>query len=189
MKRPRILLDVDGPLTRGFFVTACALLREHGYGEAQPHTLDQWDIFRSFNASDEVEASVRAWLREPGVASDFMPNVGAQAFVAELQEWADVYAVTAPLDGSPTWGHDRETWLAEHFNIPAERVVLCRDKSVVVGDALVDDRLSYLTAWAAAHPRGLAVLWRESHNASSKWNGPSVAGYHDLRSYLNGLRG
>src|SRR5262249_10202889 len=110
MNRPRILLDVDGPLTSGFFIAVCEELRKEGI-DARPDRIDRWNIFEAFEASRQVEQDVRLQLCARGVAQSFMVNRGARAFLEELREWADVYAVTAPLDGSPTWAHDRELWL------------------------------------------------------------------------------
>jgi 5'(3')-deoxyribonucleotidase len=187
-RRPRILLDVDGPLTRTFFDRACALLREHGV-PAQPNQIDRWNIFESFGAGIQVEQAVRARLERPGVACGFLPNDGAREFLAELRTWADVYAVTAPLDGSETWTYDREVWLREELGFKADRVVHARDKRLVAGDAFVDDKHSSVASWSREYPSGLAILWRESHNAADAWAGPSARTYDELRAYLDALRG
>lgn len=186
-RRPRILCDVDGPLTPGFFEECCRVLRELGIAGARPDAIDRWDILEAFRVPIDVGEAAYAALRAPGIARGFLPRPGAANLVRELQTFADVYAVTAPL-GGPFWADDREAWLREHLAIPPERVVSVRDKRVVAGDALVDDKVSTLEAWSAAHPAGLAILWREPHNAREEWGGPSASTYEELLAYLRGLR-
>lgn len=185
-RRARVLLDVDGPLTDGFFEIACEYLRAEGIA-AYPRLITNWDLFRSFDVPADVERCVRTRLRGPGIAAAFTPRPGALEFVEGLREWADVYAVTAPLDGSPTWGNEREVWLAERLGFDLRHVVSARDKTVVVGEALVDDKHATIETWQTAHPRGLAILWREAHNESDRWH--SVASdYAGLMGWLDALR-
>jgi 5'(3')-deoxyribonucleotidase len=186
-RRPRILLDVDGPLTPGFFLWCCSLLRQHGV-DAHPDKIDQWDIMRSFKVSKEIEEDVRSKLRRPGIASAFQPYPGALAFVEEVREWADVYAVTAPLDGSETWAHERERWLAESLRFAPSQVISARDKRLVAGDAFVDDKLTHLIDWSAEYPNGRAIMWDEPHNRSDVWEGLRAFDYEDLRDCLEPLR-
>lgn len=180
--RPRVLIDVDGPLTRGFFVKVCELLRAEGVTHAKPSAIDRWNVFESFGVSPEVERRVRERLGLPGIAKEFKPNTGAGPFLARLRQWADVYAVTAPLDGAPTWTHDREIWLFDRLGFTPERVIHARDKSIVGGDVFVDDRLANVEQWAAAHPGGLAVLWLEPHNEADAltWPRETAASYEHL---------
>ncbi len=185
MKR-RILIDVDGPLTRGFFVKVCELLRDEGVA-AHPDLIDCWNVFAAFGVPADVERKVRDRLCLPGVARDFAPRPGAGSFLAELRTWADVYAVTAPLDGSPTWAHDRETWLRDRLGFAADRVISARDKSVIAGDALIDDKIQTLRAWRDAHTV-FAIAWHEPHNAAEGWGGPRVRDYAELREHLEYLR-
>ncbi len=186
MRRPRILMDVDGPLTRGFFVKVCEYLRDEGVA-AHPDLIDRWNVFEAFGVGPEVERIVRDRLCLAGVARGFAQRPGAGPFLAELRTWADVYAVTAPFDGSPTWAHDRESWLRDRLGFTANHVVHARDKHLIAGDALIDDRVSTLRAWRDAHP-GFAIAWHETHNAADGWNGPRVRDYDELRAHLEYLR-
>jgi 5'(3')-deoxyribonucleotidase len=186
-RRPTIGLDVDGPLTDGFWDAACQVLRDLGVAHAEAARIDRWDIMEAFSVPADVAAEAYRRLRLPGVAAYFAPNPGAVEFVRDLQSWADVYAVTSPL-GGPAWAHDRESWCRDVVGIQLDRVVQTRDKTVVAVDALVDDKLSTVEAWSRRHPAGLAVLWRAPHNASLPWAGPAAWGYAELVSYLDALR-
>jgi 5'(3')-deoxyribonucleotidase len=184
---PVILFDVDGPLTRGFFGKACEFLRAEGV-PAHPDAIDRWNIFESFGASKEIERRVRERLCLPGIAREFPVRAGAGPLLRSLRTWADVYAVTAPLDGSPTWAHDRERWLCDCLGFTPSRVISARDKTPIAGDALVEDKIETLDAWQAKHPGGLAIAWHESHNARDAWVGPRVRGYDELAEYLETIR-
>lgn len=184
---PRILLDVDGPLTLGFLDLTCAILRGLGMKHAYPYVVDRWDMFAALRAPPDIEAAARERLRRPGVASSFSARAGAREFVAELQTWADVWAVTSPLRGSPTWAYEREVWLAESVGIPAKRMISIDEKHAVRGDALVEDKCANLIAWSAENPGGLCVFWRE-HTSREPWEGPSAGNYKELRAWLEALR-
>ncbi len=187
-RRPRVLLDVDGPLTRGFFEVGCAFIREVLGIDARYEDVRDWDIRRAFKLSESDGRLLWEHMQAPRVARRFRPNPGALEFVTWLRSWAEALAVTAPFDGAPTWAHDRECWLSAHLDIGAREVYSCRCKGPVRGDALVDDRPEHLRYWQEENPAGLTILWREPHNAGSDWTGPSVAGYEDLRRYLEALR-
>lgn len=184
MRRKRVLLDVDGPLTAGFLELACRLLRERGYQDAEPGRVTGWEVFRALGVDGGAEEAVRARLRGFGVARGFAPREGAIELVRGLRAWADVYAVTAPLDGAPTWPFDRERWLVEELGFAPSEVVHARDKRLVAGDVLVDDKPEHLVGWSAEHPEGLAVLWEAPYNDAHPWPGPRVSGYVDLEEVL-----
>lgn len=167
--KPRILLDVDGPLTLGFFYRVCARLRAHGV-DAQPEKLEDYDVMRGFNVPPDVAKTVYAEMQQPGVAYEFDPREGTQAMVARMREWAEVWAVTAPL-GGPHWAHDREEWLHELYEFDRKHIISARDKTPVRGAALVDDKPETIHAWSEENRGiGIAVLWRESYNRHTHWS-------------------
>jgi 5'(3')-deoxyribonucleotidase len=186
LRRPRIGLDVDGPLTDGFWDAACRVLRDLGIAHARTEKIDRWDIMQAFGVPPEIAAEAYGRLREAGLALNFKPNAGAIEFVRELQEWADVYAVTSPLGGAH-WAHEREVWLRDVMGIPFDRTISVRDKTVIALDALVDDKLATIEAWSKAYPAGVAVLWRAMHNAKEPWAGPAAWNYDELRAWLGAL--
>lgn len=185
-RRPRVLLDVDGPLTNGFTAAACRELRLLQYHHAREEdVVDHWDIFSQFAVRESDVDRVRERLRRPGVALAFEPREGAREFVDDLRRWAQVVAVTAPLDGSPTWAHERELWLAERLGFDPSEVIQARSKSPVRGGAFVDDKCANVQQWAEENPSGLAVLWGVH---APEWAGPRAADYEALGEYLEALR-
>lgn len=185
--RPRILLDVDGPLTPDFFEAFCRELRRQGI-DATPDKITEYDIGRSFGISPKLNRHVYKQLQRPGVASSFKPALGALELVFGLRQWADVYAVTAPLDGSPTWSFEREEWLMDKFNFARSEIVHARDKRLIAGDAFVDDKLVHLVDWSKEYPQKLAIMWSEAHNSREPWTGARANNYKELYDILETLR-
>lgn len=185
--KPIILLDCDGPLTDGFFEKMCEVLRENGVHDAYPHAITDWNVCKAFGCSPELTATAYARLREPGVCSAFKPNEGAREFVHNLRRWATVLAVTAPLNGSPTWAQEREVWLTDHLDFKVDEVISARDKTHVFGHVLVDDKLSTIEGWAKKWACSEAILWTGAHNVRAGWN-PRAADYFDLLGLLAPLR-
>lgn len=184
-RRPRILLDVDGVLTHGFVEKVCEHLRGFGH-EVEAHHVDQWDVMKALNIPAHGEDEVYRRMKLPGVAMQFEPIPGSIEFVAELQTWSDVYAVTSPM-GGPYWAADREDWLFKHYNISRYRVASIRDKFIVRGEALVDDKLSHLIEWHKEFPSGKAILWRIPPNRHDKWH-TEARTYEELRTLLEPLK-
>lgn len=185
MKKPRILLDVDGVLTPSFTDQCCALLRERGY-DAWPDKVDRWDIMASFKVPDPVALDVYEQLKQPGVAMTFVPHEGSQEFVRELNEWAEVYMVTTPMGGRH-WTHDREDWLYATYQTPKRRVVQIHDKHIIFGHAIVDDKLAHLENFAEAWPKSMSILWRIPPNRNDQWH-LEASTYPALRKLLAVLR-
>jgi len=184
--RPRILLDVDGPLTDGFTAAVCKELRRMNYAHAREEDVtDHWDMFGQFAVREADVPVVRERLRRPGVATSFEPRAGAKEFLTDLRKWACVLAVTAPLDGSATWAHEREVWLIERLGFDPLDVIQCRSKGPVQGDAFCDDKHSNVHLWAEENPESLAILWGVH---APKWKGPRAADYEALAGYLEALR-
>lgn len=187
--RPRIILDVDGPLTNGVCEFACTALREMGYKDARPDMVTHWGITESFY-NVTLGDTQKMWerMRLPGVASGFAPREGALVFVDGLRAWADVVAVTAPLDHSPTWAHDREKWLVEHLGFTKHEIVSVRDKALVPGDVIVDDLHTTLKRWRSVHPDKLTIMWDMPYNRTEQWAGPVASDFEELTNHLDTLR-
>jgi 5'(3')-deoxyribonucleotidase len=185
MRKPRLLVDVDGVLTHSFTHRVCELLRLEGY-DASFDKIDQWDIMRSFDVPKTLANAIYDKMKQQGVASAFEPIEGSQDFICDVSTWADVYAVTSPMNG-PFWAHDRETWLQQHYGISHRRVVSVQDKFVVYGDALVDDKLAHLVEWSDAFPHGRAILWRIPPNRNDHWPLEAMT-YDELRTLLEPIR-
>lgn len=180
--KPRVLIDVDGPLTASFVEQSCAYLRKLGLNVFFEHATD-WELAKALNLSDGHKKLLHRRIRQPGFAANFEPRRGALEFLNELREKAYVYAVTSPLTGSSTWAHEREEWLVRELGFKHRYVVSVRDKSLVSGHVLIDDKPDNLTTWRAAQG-GRAILWEMPYNSTVTDFGPTIGNYLSLRKAL-----
>ena len=168
MKRPRILLDVDGVLTSGFVDGVCRALGGWGINVG-PGDVDQWDFWKSLSVPPDIRYAIKERMQGLGVALSFKTLPGSYEFVAACQEWADVYYVTSPMPG-PYWAYEREEWLVSNYGANRHQIISCHDKFVVAGDAFIDDKLENLQRWSREWPTsGVPILWRLPSNRHDKW--------------------
>jgi len=165
VKRPHILVDVDGVLAD--FVGA-VLLRVNRLGLRvripQAHELTTWEIFDSLPPEcQEFKHTVYQDIKSVGGCSSIKVYPGAKEGMAALREIADVTIVTSPFKGSRTWVHEREEWLEEHFGITHKDVIHTGKKHLVQGDFFVDDKSSHIQDWVD-HNIGKAVVWDQPYN-------------------------
>jgi 5'(3')-deoxyribonucleotidase len=160
----RILLDVDGVLA-DFTSAALDIVAKvcgRRYALADVARFDICDAFGLPKASRRLVMGTIA--RTPGFVSSMEPLPGALEGVAKLRAMADVYILTTPWPGSPTWEHERREWLAHHFKIEHKHVLQGDPKFLVDGDVFVDDRSGNVRAWLAERPMKCGVLWGTRHN-------------------------
>lgn len=98
---------------------------------------------------------------------------GAQEAIAHIRERGHrVVFCTTPNRDSPTWAYERAEWLAEHFGADYRDIVQCHDKSLVVGDVLVDDKPDNLRH---VHDVLFTQPWNRDHTHERR-----MAGWHEL---------
>lgn len=179
VRKPRVLLDVDGVLA-DFVGGYLRLLAEHTGIVATHEQVTQFDIGASLGLTKDQAARMK---RAVGSAEQFArslsPLPGAIEGVRALQEVADVWIATSPWNSNPTWCHDREWWLKEHFGIPHARVTHTSAKHMLRGDFLVDDKTETLQKWLAEGQSG-AVQWETPHNRHDGWLGVSTNSWAEL---------
>lgn len=162
----RVLLDVDG-LLADFTSSALEVVAKvvgRRYALADVVCFDFCDALGLPKASRRAVMNTIA--HTPGFARDMEPCDGAIKGVAQLRAMADVYIVTTPWPGSPTWEHERREWLAERFKIDHKHVLQGDPKFLVDGDMFVDDRSGNVRAWLAERPTKCGVFWGTRHNTS-----------------------
>lgn len=168
----RILLDCDGVLS-DFVGYVLDTIREQTGREYAPADVTQWD-FGNLLVSETETRNLWAALKQPGVAQELRPIEGAAAAVEALRlTGQDLYVVTSPMPGCPTWAYERELWLRDHMGIERKRVIHTSAKHLVVGDMLVDDNADNVTSWhgssrARSQPLHVAVLVDAPYNQHLK---------------------
>lgn len=169
-----VLVDMDGPLAN-FEEGHRAFVKSSGLPpETTGENRQTWDIL------DTVEERWRLVIREgwhsPGFFANLEPVEGAvYALHLLLSRGHEIFICTAPMINHATCAQEKLAWVRKHVG-PAfdSRVIITRDKTLVHGDILIDDRPDIhgvktptWTHWLydAAYTRGLAhprrVSWSD----------------------------
>lgn len=183
MEKPRILLDVDGPLA-DFVVPALeAIYQVTGKKFSAADHTNGWDIFAGLGLSDAETKEVFRVMQVPGLCLSIPLVEGAKEGVEELRKFADVWAVTSPLGGEH-WMHERDAWLVKNLGFNKNHVLHVRgdSKHGVYGNMLVEDKIETLVAWRDAWPSEEPVLFQFPYNKNG-WSGSYVVDWVGLVSY------
>lgn len=180
-ERIRFLTDVDEVLCN-FQKPALEAMARLGKNIGEDY--DQWDIFLCL--TPEEKAKVFADIETPGFCRSLEPLPGAVEAIREIQTFADVYAVTSPFH-SPTWVHERDAWLKEHFGLEKKNIVYTSAKYLVGGDVLLDDRPENVTKWREFNPEGVGLLWHLPQTRNHMYPGPRVYSWEEVLSHLREL--
>lgn len=158
----RVLFDVDG------VIADYAQLHVHAVIAAGVRNIpaawrpSQWDINKELKLTKGEIDRVHQLIAAPGAARLLVPFPGAIEAVKRVSEIADVYFVTTPMPGSPTWGFDRTEWLKEKFGKElGEKVAFTDYKYLIPASYLVDDKVDNCRTWEEWNPGGVALLWRQ----------------------------
>jgi 5'(3')-deoxyribonucleotidase len=180
VKHRILLLDCDGVLAD--FVTGyLQVIRDTTGRDHRFEEVDRFDMHDALGLTpSEAAACKRALSSRLAFARWLIPYEDAQVAVRRLQQLSELYIVTAPWSSHPTWTHDREAWLKQHFDIPSSHVVHTSAKHLVRGDVFVDDRTDACARWRDEHPLGVAVRWDTPHNQLESWDGERTRSWQRL---------
>lgn len=178
-----ILLDIDGVAAN--FIEGCRPIVEKMLGRRVKHDdVDQFMIEKALGLTEAQTAELYAHVMSEGWCRALPAYAGAKEAVAEMRAHATVVPVTAHFFSSKHWVYERDEWILEHLGIPKTDVVHTHRKFQIDGDALIDDKVSHLSAWRHRHPNGKAVLLKRKYNERDGWVGgesfsdlPAIAGY------------
>lgn len=156
----RVLFDVDSVIANlvQVFVSAIATA---GIRQLPPGWKPkQFDIATDLGFTNDEERRMYNVLKLPGIAKMVHPYPGAIEGVKRIAKIADVFFVTTPMKGSPTWANDRTEWLKKHFGEElGGKWVYTEYKYVVFGEILVDDRPENCIEFEKAWPGSIALRW------------------------------
>lgn len=186
MKRPRLLLDIDGVVAN--FLEPCLKIVNDIMGSTYTHDdVKQWDFMRGqFGMTQQQIDEVYKRMYVEGFCINIPLYKGAKEGVTALQEIADIYPVTASL-GGPWWAFEREKWLLAHLGFPPTRVVSTTMKFLCNGDILVDDRTQNCADWQTEYPYGVAIRWERPNNAGDPWDGLRASNWDTLYGIVLGV--
>ncbi len=138
----RILFDLDDTVAH-FRRRFDALRAEHyplltGIPELDKHaSFNLWQ-----GRTPEEILAIDALMNHTGFYRDLEPYEGAIDAVHEaISMGHDVFFLSAPWVTNPTGASDKYAWVEEHFGLDlAKKLILSRDKTIVAGDVLFDDK-------------------------------------------------
>lgn len=89
----------------------------------------------------ELKGLINEIMNSPGFYRNFPPIEGAIDAVKELAEYYDVFICTSPAKKYHNCILEKFQWIEEHFGHEwTQRIILTRDKTLVKGKYLVDDK-------------------------------------------------
>ena len=158
--RPKIWVDCDGVLA-DFVDGYLNLLNLGRDGDSILTHADvtSWDL-RSLDA--DADAAWHAINTSTSFCFDLCALEGAYDGLDSLRALGDVACATAPVLAG-TWMHQRADWLLAR-GFEKRDIVFAEDKSWLMGDVLIDDRVENCLEWQARNPHGLAILFDQPWN-------------------------
>lgn len=191
MRRPRVLVDVDGVLA-DFTGAWLEIMVEMTGLEIKREEVSDWDIFgvletRGVNEPlrNHVKEVCRSATSRAGFCGSLKVLAGAQDGFNQLRDIADVYIVTSPWN-SPYWTFERDSWLLDNFGVPRKNIVHTDAKYLVSGDYLIDDKTSHIVNWCAEQPNGQGILWESAHNKGHEIpeNSVTLSDWHSVFRFI-----
>jgi 5'-nucleotidase len=137
----RILFDLDD--TVAHFRRRFDALRAEQYPLLTSIVLENHASFNLWqNRTPEEVAAIDALMNHKGFYRDLEPYEGAVDAVHEAVAMGhEVFFLSAPWITNPTGASDKYAWVEEHFGLDlAKKLILARDKTIVAGDVLFDDK-------------------------------------------------
>lgn len=175
MKRPRILIDVDGPMADFVPPALEAIFQVTGRRFKASDHVNGWDLFAGLGLSDDETKEVFRVMQVPGLCLGIPMVDGAREGIEELRKFAQVWAVTSPFGGDH-WMHERDAWLVRNLGFHKDDVLHVRAaaKHGVYGNMLIEDKIDTLRSWHEAWPKEAPVLFELSYNRDAGWDGIAV---------------
>ena len=180
-----ILVDMDSTLCQ--FVPKLLCLAHEKLGAP---LLDA-ALLTQFHTEDEFESSLRdhiaALSDEPGFFEDLEPMDGATAAMGEMEEAGyRVFICTAPKKfyNNPHCAGEKHRWVMRHLGRKwTEKIILTRDKTLVFGDVLIDDKPE---VEGAVTPSWNHVYFDQPYNRENS-DRPRIRAWKDWRSVIEGV--
>lgn len=158
----RILVDMDGVLAdfeRGFLDRWRAAYPDHPFVPLHER--------RTFYLIEDYPPALAPAVREICCAATFFRDLppiigGLEAVQAMLRSGMEVFLCSSPLSDYRNCVVEKYDWVVRHLGIEwSKRLVLTKDKTIIAGDVLIDDRPSL---HGIATPAWEHVLYDQPYN-------------------------
>ena len=101
------------------------------------------DFISAYNRARDTHPDVEFPQSISGLFENLEPWPEAIESVQKLRALADVYVLSSPSARNPKSYTEKRIWIEKHFDYElAERLILSTDKSLLIGDYLIDDYAS-----------------------------------------------
>ncbi|MEB7463757.1 5'(3')-deoxyribonucleotidase [Mammaliicoccus sciuri] len=179
MTKQTIGIDMDEVLAD----TIKKLLRRYNEETSSNVTMEELKGTKIRNMMPEHQGILTSILREDGFFRDLEVFPDGVEVVQKLNEYYDVYIVTAAMD-VPTSFADKYAWLREHMPfLDPQHFVFCGDKGIVNTDYLIDDNPKQLESF-----NNHSIMYAADHNIDiDKW--PKVQNWKEVEAYFLGENG
>lgn len=106
--------------------------------------IDMDDTICEFLSARDKALALEPETKYPQAQMDFFrklkPIENAVTSVNKLSEKFDVWFLTRPSYMNPLCYTEKRLWIEDHFGLEwCKRLILCPDKSLMIGDYLIDD--------------------------------------------------
>jgi len=141
--RPIVLLDMDDVITNTLRSAVKNFNEEHG-------TNFNYKDCNTWNLEDFLgvdTATVLSLFRDEGFFENLEPKRGSIRAINKLIKSTlyDIYIVTATSDDDGSELVEKIRWFKKYIpNFNTKRIISCRDKYIIRGDVLVDDKVDNL---------------------------------------------
>jgi 5'-nucleotidase len=136
---------------------------------------DNWDILGTVS-DPAIRSQILAGWHAPGFFADLPPIPGAVNAVHLLASQHLIFFCTAPLKNHATCASEKIAWVSRYFGEEfASRVIISSDKTLVMGDVLVDDRPTI--HGVNSSPSWTHHLFAQPYNQKARqhrWNWPQL---------------
>lgn len=141
--RPLVLVDMDGVLAD--FELAVYTRFHRDFPDRSPISLDKRTVFYADLHYEDVYpgsgAVVKDYVQEKDFFRSLEPIAGAIDGMENLSKDFEVYICTSPLSYFYHCVSEKFLWVEQHLGYEwTKRIVLTRDKTIIHGDILIDDR-------------------------------------------------
>lgn len=142
-RRPIVLLDMDD------VVTNCLRSAIKSFNDTHGTSYD-WRECNTWNLDEFLHVDkeeVLTLFREPGFFEDLSPKRGSISAINDLIKSTkyDIYIITATSDDDGQELVEKIRWFKRYIpKFNTKRIISCKDKYIIRGDVLVDDKIENL---------------------------------------------
>ena len=175
-----VLVDMDGVMVDWS--------EQFAYDLARFYPQLQFDEIREFVTPpplpQEHQDAINWVKNRNGFYADMLPIPGAISAVKEMAERHTVFFCSAPEIFNETCESDKKTWLRIFMGDEwAKRLILTKDKTLVRGDVLIDDRPD---VHGVMEPVWKQVIFTQPYN-DDVFDKPRMNDWSEWRTVLEGV--